>query len=115
MSEIYPFKRSFYYEVEQAIHESSVTFILGARRCGKTVCMKQLQDTFSETNNFDKVVYFDAKKEKSSLQKELFMKQVLSSIEANEKALYLIDETTYFNMPDTTIMEVQDAFTSSLV
>ena len=112
MSEIYPFKRSFYYEVEQAIHESSVTFILGARRCGKTVCMKQLQDTFSETNTFDKVVYFDAKREKSTIQKELFMKQVLASIEAKEKALYLIDETTYLNMPDTTIMEVQDAFTS---
>ncbi len=91
------FKRSFYYEVENAIKNSSVTFLLGARRCGKTFCMKQLYDCYVSGYDFDNVIYVDVKKEYR---------------DKYEKILYLIDEVTYLHYPDKEIMKVQDAFTS---
>ena len=33
----YPFKRNFYYDIEKAIDKSSIVFLLGPRKCGKTV------------------------------------------------------------------------------
>lgn len=112
MSEIYPFKRSFYYDVENAIKESSVAFVLGPRRCGKSVCMLQLEKTFSQSDEFDRVVYADAKRNfGNSLDKSKFINEVRKAIENDEKALFLIDEATYLNQPDGAIMDVQDAFT----
>lgn len=109
----YRFKRSFYYDVEKAISKSSVTFVLGARRCGKTVCLKQLQASFSAGNEFDEVSYIDAKRNfTSTLDKSLFIDEIKKSIANNEKKLFLIDEATYLNQPDGAIMDIQDAFTS---
>lgn len=108
----YTFKRSFYYDVEKAIEESSVTFVLGTRRCGKTVCLHQLEETFSQSGDFDKVIYTDAKRELGdSLGKSKFINDVKKAIENNESVLFLIDETTYLNQPDGAIMDIQDAFT----
>lgn len=113
MKSEYKFKRNFYYAVEKAISESSVTFLLGARRCGKTVCLKQLQDKFSAGNEFDEVSYVDTKRELASTSdKSLFINEVRKAVENNEKNLFLIDEVTYLNQPDCAIMDVQDAFTS---
>lgn len=109
----YNFKRSFYYEVEKAIKNSSVTFLLGARRCGKTVCMKQLYEHFAENKDFDHIVYIDIKKECSSKYEKMeFIHQVVNSINKCERILYLIDEVTYLQFPDKEIMKIQDAFTS---
>ncbi len=111
MSTDYKFKRSFYYDVEKAIQESSVTFILGTRRCGKTVCMEQLRDTATESGNFEEVVYYDMKhKGLSPLDKSLFLKRVLKAIEEDRKSLFLIDEATYMTAPDDGIEEVRQAF-----
>lgn len=113
MSEGYSFKRSFYYDVEKAIKESSVTFVLGARRCGKTVCLHQLEEAFSQSEEFDKVIYADAKRSlEDNLSKSKFINSVKTAIENNESVLFLIDETTYLNQPDGAIMDIQDAFTS---
>ena len=113
MNSKYTFKRSFYYDVEKAISESSVTFVLGARRIGKTVCLKQLHDTFSAGSKFDEVMYVDVKRDFSStLDKSLFVNDVREAILSNEKKLFLIDEVTYLNQPDGAIMDIQDAFTS---
>lgn len=113
MNSEYTFKRSFYYDVEKAVSESSVTFLLGARRIGKTVCLKQLHDTFSTGKKFDEVMYVDVKRDFSStLDKSLFVNDVREAILSNEKKLFLIDEVTYLNQPDGAIMDIQDAFTS---
>ena len=109
----YEFKRSFYYDVEKAISESSVTFLLGPRRCGKTVCLKQLQDAFSSNGKFEEVIYIDAENDlHSTLDKSLLISDVKKAIANNEKKLFLIDETTYLNQPDCAIKDIQDAFTS---
>ena len=39
----YPFKRSFYYEIEKAMDKSNIIFLLGPRKCGKTVALLQLE------------------------------------------------------------------------
>lgn len=111
--EKYDFKRSFYYEAENAVRSSSVTFLLGARRCGKTVCMKQLYDSFDVSGLFDKVIYADIKKDYGSNRDKMdFINHVVHSIQRREKILYLIDEATYMQFPDREIMKIQDAFTS---
>ena len=108
----YCFKRSFFYDVEEAILESSVTFLLGARRCGKTVCLQQIKDAFSSAGVFDEVIYVDVKRDfASTADKSLFIHEVKTAISNNEKKLFLIDEATYLNQPDGAIMDVQDAFT----
>lgn len=113
MNSGYKFKRSFYYEAEKAISESGVTFLLGPRYCGKTVCLKQLQDAFSSNNEFDDVIYVNAQRDlTSNLDKSLFICDVKKAIENNEKKLFLIDDTTYLNQPDCAIQDIQDAFTS---
>lgn len=42
----YNFKRDFFYEAENAIENSSITFITGPKKCGKTVCLRQLADAY---------------------------------------------------------------------
>ncbi len=109
----YNFKRRFYYDVEDTVKKQNVTFILGPRRCGKTVCMKQLQDTFSSNNDFEKVIYIDAKREPiPTFGKNKFIDDIIDAINENKKTLFLIDEATYINNPDWSIMDIQDAFTS---
>ncbi|MFR4023390.1 MAG: AAA family ATPase [[Eubacterium] siraeum] len=42
----YNFKRDFFYEAENAIENSCITFITGPKKCGKTVCLRQLADAY---------------------------------------------------------------------
>ena len=82
--EEYPFKRSFYYEAEKAIKRNSMIFILGTRKCGKTVCMRQLKDAFANS------VYVDMKTDfKSDEERENFMFQVFKDISDNKNVVYL--------------------------
>lgn len=115
MEKKYDFKRSFYYDVEDAVKNSSVTFLLGARRCGKTVCMRQVSEYFNAEASggiFDKAVYTDMKKDFEDIYGKMdFINHVADSIRKNEKILYLIDEATYMQFPDREIMKIQDAFT----
>ena len=113
MSSSYAFKRNFYYDVEKAIVKSSVTFLLGPKGCGKTVCLKQLRDSFSPRDDFEEVVYIDAKTDLASAdEKSSFIDGVTKSVYNNEKKLFLIDETTYLEQPDIAINCVEGAFTS---
>ena len=113
MSSSYAFKRNFYRDVEKAIGKSSVTFLLGPKGCGKTVCLKQLRDNFSYQNDFEEVVYIDAKNDLASAdEKSSFIDGVIKSVYNNEKKLFLVDETTYLEQPDIAINCVEDAFTS---
>lgn len=40
----YTFKRDLYTDVIHSMSNSRATFLLGARKCGKTVCLKQIKD-----------------------------------------------------------------------
>ena len=38
----YKFKRDIYKEIKMSIVNNIVTFLFGPRKCGKTICMKQI-------------------------------------------------------------------------
>lgn len=101
----YKFKRSFYYETEKAIKNSSISFILGARKCGKTVCMHQLE------NSLENAVYIDMKSEFDTDEKRRdIIKGILNNIANNDSIVYLIDEATYMPTPDKSIAKIASAF-----
>ena len=101
----YEFKRSVYYDTIKSIKQAKVTFLLGPRKCGKTVCMKQICDTLDNT------VYMDVKSNlKTDSQKIDFIKLVVKDIEDDKDVIYLIDEATYLFIPDKDIAEIANAF-----
>lgn len=101
----YSFKRSFYFDVEDSAKKKSITFILGARKCGKTVCMKQL------ASNLHNSVYVDMKTDfDTDEQRRNFVNQILDDIRNNKDATYLIDEATYMTHPDKDIAKIAGAF-----
>lgn len=101
----YTFKRSVYYEVENAINEHNITFILGSRKCGKTVCMRQLESAF------DNAFYIDMKSEfKTDKERMECVDRILKNIANNDDIIYLIDEATYMALPDKEIARIAGAF-----
>ncbi len=104
MSSGYKFKRNFYYAVEKSTQESSVTFLLGARKTGKTVCMKQL------ASQLEGAEYYDVKAMGEDDHVDLIDK-ITDSIRANEKRIFLIDETTYLLLPEKMIAKIANAYT----
>jgi len=105
MNKKYDFRRSFYYDVEKSVKYNKVTFILGARKCGKTVCMRQLADAYGEAE------YYDLKSMDEDAAVDL-RDSVVDSIRRNEKKIYLIDEATYFIFPEKTIARIASEFSS---
>lgn len=101
--EKYNFKRSFYFDVEKSIERNKVTFILGARKCGKTVCMKQLNDELPEAE------YYDIKSMDDDDAIDL-KDEIIDCIHRNDKRIFLIDEATYFSIPEKTIAQIANAF-----
>lgn len=105
MSNKYKFKRSFYYEAERSIKDSSICFILGTRKCGKTVCMHQLEGSLKNA------VYVDMKSEfDTDEQRRKAVNKILQSIADNDSIIYLIDEATYMAAPDKAIARIAGAF-----
>lgn len=100
----YDFKRSFYFDVEKSIEDNSITFILGARKCGKTVCMKQLE---VELPNAE---YYDAKQMSDDDTVDL-IDEIADCIKNNEKRVFLVDEATYLLRPEQAIAKIANAFT----
>lgn len=95
----YTFRRHFYYEVEKSVNDNHVTILLGPRKCGKTVCLKQLA---AELQN---AAYYDLKRMDEDDGIEL-RDMIIDSIHADEKKIYLIDEVTYFLFPEKTIAAI---------
>lgn len=101
----YNFKRSLYFDVLKSVQSNKVTFILGARKCGKTVCMKQLASELPEARYYDIKSMLDD--DTVDLQDE-----IINSIDTNEKITYLIDEATYFIFPEKTIAKIANEFSA---
>lgn len=89
------FKRDFYKDILDGIRHSSVTFILGPRKCGKTYAMLQMQEENADAE------YIDAKASPytEDAATEL-LRRILTSIKNNQNKVYLIDEITYFESPE---------------
>ncbi|MDE6015719.1 MAG: AAA family ATPase [Acetatifactor sp.] len=101
----YDFKRSFYFEAEKSAKNKRITFILGARKCGKTVCMKQLAASLPNAVYVDMKADFDTDE-----QRRKFTNRILDDIRNDKEATYLIDEATYMALPDKEICKIAGAF-----
>lgn len=105
MDKEYCFKRSFYFDVENAIKNNHITFILGPRKCGKTVCLKQLEAGFSNAVYADMKADFDVDE-----QRRKFTARMLDDIRNGRDTIYLIDEATYMAFPDKEISKIAGVF-----
>lgn len=105
MDKKYNFKRSFYYEAEAAVKEKSISFILGTRKCGKTVCMHQMEDTFPNSIYIDMKADYDNDEQRKDL-----VLQILEAIRDSSDTIYLIDEASYMAFPDKEIARIASTF-----
>lgn len=95
----YPFKRYFYYDMENAIEKSNVVFLLGPRKCGKTVALLQFE------KNRDNVKYYNFKTLSQDESMDLF-DAIKSAMEEDNDAIFLLDEITYAYQPEKEINEI---------
>ena len=95
----YPFKRNFYYDIEKAIEKSNVVFLLGPRKCGKTVALLQFE------KNRDNVKYYNFKTLSQDESMDLF-DAIKSAMEEDDDTVFLLDEITYAYQPEKKINEI---------
>ena len=103
----YEFKRDFYNLVVDSIKSSSVTFLLGTRKCGKTVCLHQIEENMVHSKYIDfKII--------TGMDKQIDeFRNILESISHNENTIYLLDEITYVENAEARICEIANALTES--
>lgn len=101
------FKRDFYEQVLNTLDNKDVVFLLGPRKCGKTVMLRQF-----ESENSD-VRYVDFKAMESSDAKIDLVTEVVKSVLGSKKCYYLLDEVTYMFFPDSEIARIAGAYTQA--
>lgn len=101
----YNFKRDFYYEVGKTIENSSITFITGPKKCGKTVCLRQLADTYENALYINMKYDFDTDEKRNDV-----VSRAVNSIANGQKIIYLIDDAEYLALPDKDIAKIAGAY-----
>ena len=102
------FKRDFYSDVSAAINGTApVTALIGPRKCGKTVCLKQIAQAYANAQ------FFDVKR-LSEDERIALKDRICASISSNEDVIYLVDEVTYWHYPDNIIMLFSDMYAETL-
>lgn len=101
----YNFKRDFFYEAENAIENSSITFITGPKKCGKTVCLRQLADADENALYINMKYDFDTDEKRNDV-----VSSVVNSIANGQKIIYLIDDAEYMALPDKDIAKIAGAY-----
>ena len=99
MSSNYTFKRTFYYDIEGKMNDFNIIFLFGAKKTGKTVCMKQIEEAH------DNAVYYDLRTMDADDAIDL-IDEIKSSIDNDESKIYLIDETSYWDLPEKAIAKI---------
>ena len=105
---LYQFRRDFYYKLEDFIlnnNRQNVLFLLGPRKCGKTVALRQL-----ESNIPSKTMRYINFKSISRTEKLDYISDVLDSIRDDEDVCYLLDEVTYMLLPPEEINAIAGEF-----
>ena len=95
----YPFKRSFYYEIEKAMDKSNIIFLLGPRKCGKTVALLQLE------KGRENITYYNFKTLTEDESLELF-DTIRFAMDEDRDMVFLLDEITYAYQPEREINEI---------
>ena len=105
MTERYPFKRYPYYDLVRSVDSNKISFLLGPRKTGKTVCLKQMEDTYENSQ------YVDFKGMNTEMQMEA-LEVVYNAIKKGEYKVFLLDEFTYLDNPDLHLEVIADTLNS---
>jgi hypothetical protein len=100
----YEFHRDFYDLVTESIDNHSTTFLLGTRKCGKTVCLKQVAE---EVENAKYVDFKECDKD----ERLRILDEVLADIRSDRTVVYLLDEITSVRNYDIEICKIAEAYT----
>lgn len=94
----YRFKRDAFFKLCDSIQANEVTFLLGPRKCGKTVCMKQYAHEYADSAEYIDIKSVVDKKSTVDYLKECILKKYDKTI--------LVDECTYFSSPAEDIQSI---------
>ncbi|KSV58255.1 AAA family ATPase [Acetivibrio ethanolgignens] len=95
----FEFKRDFYYELKNVVAKTNIIFLLGPRKCGKTVALLQLNQST------DKAEYHNFKILSKEESMEVF-DSIKSAMKENLQRVFLLDEITYAHLPEQEINEL---------
>lgn len=105
MNSTYSFKRDIFHDTKAKIEQSHACFLLGPRKCGKTVCLKQLNSVIENS------VYINVKSDYvSDVNKRRLITDIENDIKNDTDKVYLIDEATYLAAPDKDISRIAEAY-----
>lgn len=97
----YSFRRNFYEQVKASLKEYPVTVLLGPLRCGKTVCLKQLNEDLENVRYFD----FKILSEDETLS---VLDEVLEALQKNAEIIFLLDDVSYVKNIETELWKIAD-------
>lgn len=100
----YEFRRPIYQDVVKSLSKTNASFLLGPRKCGKTVCLRQIEESHKNSE------YINFKLLKTDESQDVFEK-IRNSIRNNEPVIYLLDEITYASLPEKEICSIADVLT----
>lgn len=102
------FRGKLYRDVKKAISESSITFVTGPAKCGKTVCLKQL------AADLPNAVYVNIKTDFSSdVEKSEFMKKIVKDMLEGGDTVYLLDDVLKMPHADIEIFRIDSPFSQT--
>lgn len=99
----YKYRRCFCNTLEEQLKETQIIFLLGPRKCGKTVALKQI-DKDNEKSNYTDIKMLD------SNEKAEYIDAIINSIKNDEAVIYLLDEVTYLDKPELDIERIANAY-----
>lgn len=99
----YKYKRYFCKDLEKQIKNTQIIFLIGPRKCGKTIALKQINKENKKCNYTD-VKMLDSK------EKVDYIDKIINSIKNNEEVIYLLDEATYLERPELDIERIANAY-----
>ena len=99
----YKYKRYFCKDLEKQIKNTQIIFLIGPRKCGKTIALKQINKENKKCNYTD-VKMLDSK------EKVDYIDKIINSIKNNEEVIYLLDEATYLERPELDIERIANTY-----
>ena len=101
------FKRDVYYKLQDLLNKRNIIFLLGPRKCGKTVALQQINKNNSNTQYID----FKGFSEEKSMD---IINEIVEDVLSSKEKTYLLDEMTYAFFPETEIEKIAEAYTDTI-
>ncbi len=101
------FRCNIFYKLQKALLDKDVIFLLGPRKCGKTVCLMQHSDELCNSVLID----FKTLSDDESVLK---VNQIIEDILGGADIIYLLDEVTNMFHPEEEIARIAQSYTRAI-